>query len=116
MERKAVALFACCGLMIGIAGCGSQETKSETVTEMSYSKQFDSEWPWEENEVKINCKGAGAFTISTSGREYYGNGTAKDRGLGADPREIWKDDPGIPGAKISSMDFTNMANDFCNAN
>lgn len=115
MERKAMALFACCGLMIGIAGCGGQEAKSEAITEASYSKQFDSEWPWEVNEVKINCKEAGAFTISAHGKEYYGNGTAKDRGLGADPHEIWKDDPGIPGAKVSSFDFTNMANDFCNA-
>ena len=33
--------------------------------------------------------------------------------LGAVPREMWKDDPAISRAKISSFVFTNMVNDFC---
>lgn len=109
--RKIYVALLCCVLAVGLSGCSGD--KSEEVSSSLYSQQYDSAWPWTVSDVTIHCKDAGAFTFDADGTEYFGNGLAKGRGYGSDPRPIWKDDAEFSGLKVSTDDFIAMANNFC---
>ncbi|MDN6024750.1 hypothetical protein [Bifidobacterium mongoliense] len=109
--KRALAGLVCVTAIIALASCGG--AKTEDVTSEQYANRYKSPWPWTVSSVTIHCKDAGAFTFTADGTEYYGNGLAKGRDLGEDPRPIWKDDSELAGLKVGADDFISMANAFC---
>lgn len=70
--------------------------------EVSLAKMKDA-WPFTLDKGVLRCESS-LVTFSANGKTYAVNGSAKTKGRTAgwtDVREIWKDNPAIPGTKIS---------------
>ena len=102
VSKYILALF-----LLSICAAFSQQKFSVKVTESEYGKK----WPFTVSEGTILCEtipnqrpNIAILTFKVGSKEYALNGLAKarmeKRGF-KDIVEIWKDDPEIPGAKVS---------------
>ena len=111
MEKGALAVTVC--VVLGAASCGGSSDSSsgdstnapsgEASNEVSRASMGDA-WPLTVDSGFLNCEGSngygGVFFTSSDGIRYFVNGVAKQMGEHAeDIRDIWADDPNIPGAK-----------------
>ena len=69
-------------------------------------------WPFTVDSGYVDCPDGLSAIFRTGNAEYGLNGMATSRGF-AEPDPIWKDDPTIPGAKISIGPMIDLARQEC---
>ncbi|MEX0605782.1 MAG: DUF2511 domain-containing protein [Marinobacter sp.] len=96
-----VALFT-------LSGCGKSGDSGLEVSK----GEFDGSWPFTVDSGVVDCFDGEAAVFKAEGQSYQLNGYARSRGYAPiDP--IWKDNPDIPGAKVSVGDMINLALKQC---
>lgn len=113
IKRMVSAFVMTCVMLVPLCGCGQSAPKSVEFTKSDYAEIYESDWPWKPDKVLIRRVAPQEFTFTADGKEYYGNGLTKDEHKYADPHEIWLDDPESDGLKISTSDFIQFSNSFC---
>lgn len=84
-------------VLFALSACG--ESSSSSGLEVS-KEEFGEAWPFTIDSGVVDCVDGQAAIFKTGGRSYQLNGVARSRGYAPiDP--IWRDDPEIPGAKVS---------------
>ena len=99
-----VKLLTAAAVVIGLFPMPSLATSTPVSREM-----MKDQWPFSITAGVLGCEGQ-SVTLRANGHTYAINGSAKTQGkkLGwRDVREIWKDNPEIPGTK---MDIGPMIN------
>jgi hypothetical protein len=69
-------------------------------------------WPFTVDSGYVDCPDGLSAIFRTGNAEYGLNGMATSRGF-AEPDPIWRDDPTIPGAKISIGPMIDLARQEC---
>lgn len=69
--------------------------------EIIKKEMFPGKWPFKADEAKLSLSTFNALTIRINKKEYALNGVAAVRGYKALDNTVWKDNPEIPGAKMS---------------
>lgn len=77
-----------------IMSCG--QDSGVTITQ----KEYGDKWPFTVSEGKLECRGSDQVVFTANGTTYAVNGTAQVTKKYRHIREIWRDDPSLPGAKI----------------
>ncbi len=80
-------------------------------------QELGDKWPLTVDSAKLECRnsvspGMGAAIAHVNGKTYALNGLAKQKGY-PDIRPVWRDDPKIPGAKVSISPLIKRALDLC---
>lgn len=91
-----------------LSACGKNGVE---VTE----SQFGNEWPLTVDSGFISCLNEGGTKLALfehNGQTYQLNGAAQSRGY-MSVNSIWKDNPNIPGAKMSIAPLINSALNEC---
>lgn len=99
-------------LVIGtcILACGSPPAPPSGVAVARV--QYGDQWPFTVDSGYVDCVAPGSAILRTGGATYGLNGLAKSRGF-TDVRTIWRDDPNIPGLKVSIGPMIDLALDQC---
>lgn len=75
-------------------------------------EEFGGEWPFTVDSGVVDCAGGQAAIFITGERSYQLNGVARSRGYAPiDP--IWRDNPDIPGIKVSVGNMIDLALKQC---
>lgn len=110
--------------LLALFGCDSSETneapKGKNTVQIT-QETFQGEWPFNVNTVELQCYKGGAFIEDVSTNEVYGlTGLANTIGTNGKKSSnningaaIWKDNPELPGTKISLGPFINDALALC---
>ena len=112
--RQRIPVLAACALLALASGlCTSCTRSAPTQSENTTAAESQSEWgvlvtadeygdkwPLTVSEARVNLLRGSVAILRAGGRTYALNGTAQSRGYQRiDP--IWRDNPAIPGTKIS---------------
>lgn len=110
--------------LLALFGCDSSETKETSKdknTAQITQETFQGEWPFTVNTVELQCYKGGAFIEDISTNEVYGltglantigtNGKKSSRNI--NDAVIWKENPELPGVKISLSPFVDDALKLC---
>ncbi|WP_417811042.1 DUF2511 domain-containing protein [Thalassospira alkalitolerans] len=99
-KRFCISFLVCLLSACGAAG-----------TEVS-SDQFGKRWPFTVQKGIVDCKPPQSAIFITNGKSYQLNGSAMSAGYPPiDP--IWRDNPEIPGTKISLGEMIRLAREHC---
>lgn len=93
---------------LALSACGNSDMEVS-------SNSYDGEWPFTVNSGVVKCindNGTKLAVFESEGTEYQLNGAAKSRGY-TDISTIWKDNPDIPGTKISVGPMIQLALSQC---
>jgi len=73
---------------------------------------YGEKWPFTVDKGALFCKGD-AIYFGAYGKFYALNGTAAARFKYPYPHKIWKDNPAMPGTKMSTLDLPDKARSLC---
>lgn len=75
-------------------------------------EEFGDEWPFTVESGRVDCRQGGAAVFIVDNWVYQLNGVAAQKGY-ADLAPIWRDNPDIPGTKISVGPMIRLAQQQC---
>ena len=75
------------------------------------SEQFGDKWPFTVSEGVLNCQNS-AITFTSGNKTYAVNGIASSKGYVVID-EIWKENPKIPGTKLSLGPIIEVGQQLC---
>lgn len=114
--RRGLQLTAGCCLLLMTASCagsgesGQSEAPSPSERQVSRA-EFGEAWPFTVDEGYVDCLPAQAAVFKANGTTYAINGLARSRYPAVDP--IWRDNPEIPGTKVSIGSMIDLALEQC---
>ena len=114
--QKPVSLLAVALILMISGSCarGDSSNPSQLPTEgrLVTKAELGDKWPFTVDSGYVDCPDGLSAIFRTGNVEYGLNGMATSRGF-AEPDPIWKDDPTIPGAKISIGSMIDLARQEC---
>ena len=103
--KRVLGILAIASVLVACGNNGVEVTESE----------FGNEWPLTVSSGSISCLNEGGTKLALfehNGQTYQLNGAAQSRGY-TSINAIWKDNPNIPGAKMSIAPLINAALNEC---
>lgn len=100
------------------AGCGASGESNSSSAPSKYisANEFGDRWPLLVESGYVDCERGGCVVFRSGGETYAINGNAmswKARRGYSDLEPIWKDDPKIPGVKVSIAPILDAGLRFC---
>ncbi|XUO88416.1 DUF2511 domain-containing protein [Halomonas sp. KM072] len=89
-----------------------QEVTNETRGVLVTREEYGDDWPFTVDSGRLDCRQGGAAVFTSGQWTYQLNGVASQKGY-ADLAPIWRDNPAIPGAKVSISDMISVARQQC---